>query len=161
MATFREIAHGSAAYTAACKLRDGVLRQPLGLKLDIVDFEQEKACRHFGLFEEGSHEEPASPAGESPKLVAVLMVTPREEVAPGTVQIRQLAVAPDRQGSGLGRQLMRATEAELARSGVRHIYLNAREPVIDFYTRLGYATVGPPHVEIGIPHQRMEKALVS
>ncbi|MEM1058123.1 MAG: GNAT family N-acetyltransferase [Verrucomicrobiota bacterium] len=146
MATFSEIAYGSADYATACTLRDDVLRRPLGLELSVVDLEQERQCRHFGFFTDG-------------ELVACLLVHPREEVGPGTVQIRQLAVEPALQGRGLGRRLMRETEEALAKDGVRRVYLNAREPVIHFYVRLGYVAVGPPHVEIGLAHQRMEKAL--
>jgi len=45
---------------------------------------------------------------------------------PGEAEIRALAVAPDAQGRGIGRALLRALVAEAARRGVRHLVLSTQ-----------------------------------
>jgi ribosomal protein S18 acetylase RimI-like enzyme len=56
-----------------------------------------------------------------------------------------LAVAPDRQGSGLGRLLMAEAEARLLALGCPKVNVQVRsgnEPVAAFYDRLGYTPDG-------------------
>lgn len=56
-----------------------------------------------------------------------------------------LAVAPDRQGSGLGRQLMREAEARLLELGCPKVNVQIRagnDVVTSFYDRLGYTPDG-------------------
>jgi ribosomal protein S18 acetylase RimI-like enzyme len=56
-----------------------------------------------------------------------------------------LAVAPDRQGSGLGRQLMAEVEARLLALGCPKVNVQVRsgnEAVAAFYDRLGYSPDG-------------------
>jgi len=60
-----------------------------------------------------------------------------------------LAVAPDLQGSGLGRATMAAAEARLGSAGVRKVRLMVRagnEAVVRFYESLGYADSGAAQV---------------
>lgn len=138
-----EVPFGSPLYRAVRELRDAVLRRPLGLPMP-EDFGPEDGFRHFALVD------------EKQQPVACAMAVPHE---PGHWQIRQMAVRPERQRTGLGRQLLVAVEAFLRESGATHLHLHARDHAIDFYARLGYAAVGDPFTEIGIPHQRMEKRL--
>ncbi|MEX0331250.1 MAG: GNAT family N-acetyltransferase [Puniceicoccaceae bacterium] len=138
-----EIAHGTELYTQELELRENLLRKPIGLEHSEAELEKEVGYRHFGLLREGH-------------LVACLMVVPHAE---GLAQIRQMAVREDMQGRGFGRFLMTAVEPILRASGVGRIFLNARDRAIAFYEKLGYAGVGEPFTEVGIPHLRMEKAL--
>jgi predicted GNAT family N-acyltransferase len=135
-----EIEFGSPLYREELILRDEILRKPLGLKLT-ERTEDEADCRHFGLVEAGH-------------LSACLIVVPR---GAGLVQIRQMAVRSDRQGCGLGRLLMKGAEAAIRAAGVQRIFLNARHTAVGFYEKLGYHPVGEGFIEVGIPHQRMEK----
>ena len=141
--TIREIAFGRTDYAAATALRDRVLRQPLGLKFSEVDLAKEPAYRHFGLFS-GS------------EILATVMLVPRED---GWWQVRQMAVAPAHQGTGLGRTLLLAAEKAAHRDGVTQLYLHARQHAIGFYARLGYVEAGERFTEVGIEHARMEKRL--
>ena len=70
-----------------------------------------------------------------------------------------MAIEPARQGTGLGTRLVRALEEELAARGFREVTLHARDTAVGFYARLGYHPVGPPYVEVGIPHQNMRREL--
>ncbi len=142
MTAFHEVQFGSPTYHAVRELRDAVLRRPPGLARR-ADFGPADGFRHFALLEGGA-------------VVACAMGVPRE---PGRWQIRQMAVLPPRQGKGLGRQLLTAAEAGLFAAGATHLYLFAREHAIGFYAGLGYIPVGERFEEIGLPHQRMEKAL--
>ena len=140
--TFREIRFGTEDYEAALRLREEVLRRPLGLALTEEDLAGEESQLHFGLFE---------PGGE---LVACAAVVP---VSPGEARIRQMAVSPDRQGRGLGQRLMEGMEKELRARGVRRCVLNARRSAVGFYEKLGYAIAGEEFVSLTVPHVRMTK----
>ena len=76
-----------------------------------------------------------------------------------TGRLFQMAVEPDRQGTGLGTRLVRTLEVELASRGFREVTLHARDSAVGFYARLGYVPVGPPYVEVGVPHQTMRRTL--
>jgi len=54
--------------------------------------------------------------------------------------VYHLAVAPDRQGEGLGRMLMERAEESLREAGIEkaHLFIYADNPAIDFYSRVGW-----------------------
>lgn len=127
----------------AVKLRRKVLRVPLGLDFTPEELEAENADLHVGLFERG-------------ELVGVLILTTLDETR---VKMRQVAIEPDRQGEGLGRILVQASETIARERGFERIVLSARANVVGFYESLGYEVVGEPYEEVTIPHRWMEKAL--
>jgi predicted GNAT family N-acyltransferase len=43
---------------------------------------------------------------------------------------------------------------------IKRIFLNARGTAIGFYAKLGYTGVGEEFTEVGIPHLRMDKAIL-
>lgn len=141
---FREIEFATADYQRTLALRQQVLRQPLGLELSAADLDGEAAQRHFGLFEQG-------------ELIACVVVKPT--ATPAHAKLRQMAVAERCRGSGSGRQLLQAVEAQLRRDGVRSLELSARKVAEGFYQKLGYQAVGPVYLELGIEHIKMEKSL--
>lgn len=75
-------------------------------------------------------------------------------------QIRYMATEEDCRGLGVGRVIIRKLE-ELARArGVERIVLNARDNVLGFYQRFGYAVTGPGPTLFGkVKHSKMEKRL--
>ena len=95
-------------------------------------------------------------AVEAGQVVGCVLFHPE---GPGTGRLFQMAVEPDRQGTGLGTRLVEALEEELVRRGFREVTLHARDTAVGFYARLGYSPVGPPYVEVGIPHQNMRRSL--
>lgn len=139
---FREIFRSTDASMQERVLRDTLLRQPLGLPMDAEALDWENGTRHFGLFDEAGH------------LAACVLASPLPD---GSVRLRQMAVSPERQSSGLGRHLMLEAEAELRRSGVKALSLHARDTAIGFYEKLGYSRIGDIYLELGIPHQLMGK----
>lgn len=75
---------------------------------------------------------------------------------PGAVayQLRGMATATDRQGSGLGTRLVRVGLDRLATEGVDLVWANARDTALDFYRRLDFTVHGEGFVErvTGLPH---------
>ena len=141
---FREIVYGSAEYRQACALRQRVLRAPIGLDLRDEDLTPEASQLHFGLFDGGG------------ALLGCAIAACQPD---GRVRIRQMAVAPARQGTGCGRRIMESIEQRLAQRGLTRIFLHARQAVSGFYERLGYVRTGPVFTEVGLPHVLMEKTL--
>ena len=141
---FRAIAVGTKEYALECRLRDEVLRKPLGLSLGDHDLADEKSQLHFGLFD---------PDGA---LVACVIAVP---LSPTEARIRQMAVSPAHQRKGLGRLVMVELEETLRARGFRRFVLNARTSAAGFYEKLGYAAVGDEFMEHTIRHVLMAKTV--
>lgn len=77
----------------------------------------------------------------------------------GRAKIERVAVLRERRTGGLGRQLMRAVEAEAARRALPDLRLHAQTAVLGFYAKLGWRAVGDEFDEAGIPHFAMERRL--
>ena len=141
---YREIAHASPEYQAALRLRDEMLRRPLGMRLADEDLSDETEFTHIvGKDGDGV-------------IVACMSLKP---LAEGVLKMQQVAVSVHRQGEGIGRELVEFAEGLAKRAGADLIVLHAREAVIGFYEKLGYKRVGERFTEIGVPHFKAEKRL--
>jgi predicted GNAT family N-acyltransferase len=77
---------------------------------------------------------------------------------PDEAQVRYMAVDEHARGRGYGGRILKALEAEARPRKARKIVLNARENVVQFYLRHGYAVTGQAETLFGvIHHSRMEK----
>lgn len=142
--TFHEVMLGTPEYQGAIRLREAILREPLGLVLSAEEMANEPKCRHFvGL------------AGT--EVVATLLLKPLDAE---TVKMRQVAVAPAWQRSGVGARLVQFGENAARENGFRKIVAHARETAVLFYQRLGYAVEGEVFIENTIPHRLVRKTLV-
>lgn len=139
-----EIKFGTPEYDEAVRLRYEVLRKPLGLEFTPEQLAAEFDQRHL-----------VAAAGNG-VILGYLNLTP---VDAGTVKMRQVAVAPQAQGQGVGTALVHRSEALAARLGFQQIVLHARETAVPFYLRLGYEQVGDRFEEVGIAHFKMKKQL--
>ena len=137
------IDHGSPEYLQMLKLRDAVLRKPLGLSFTPEDLEKEKENMLIGAFEED-------------RMLGCCMLV-REQ--PEIVRLRQMAVLNDLQGKGIGRALMNFAENLARDSGYKIIRMHARQNSVGFYEKVGYKIKGDQFIEITIPHFVMEKEL--
>lgn len=90
---------------------------------------------------------------------AVIGSVSLKPLGPHTLQLRQMAVAGDRQREGIGARLLAYAEDWARRSGYGVIILNARIGADGFYSRLGYRYEGEVFDENTIPHIRMTKRL--
>lgn len=139
----QELEFGSKQYRLACRLREAVLRWPLGLPLSDDDTSGEAEQLHFAMFAEQ-------------ELVACVTAVP---LSVSEAKLRQTAVAPDYQQQGVAREMMRQVEAILAARGYTSLSLHARKSAVGFYEKLGYEAVGREFVEVTIPHRKMIKTL--
>ena len=139
----KQIKHNTPEYERVVDLRRRVLREPLGLDFTPEQLADEAEDIHLAGFE-----------GETP--IACLILTP---VSAREFRMRQVAVAPERQGAGFGRSIVDYSEAVVRARGGRRITLHARETVVPFYLRAGYETVGETFEEVTLPHRKMHKWL--
>ena len=141
---FLETQYGSDDYGNSCDLRNEILRKPLGMNLFDEDLEKEKDFIHLI----GKNEEQ--------ELITYLQFNKIEE---DTLKMQQVVVAEHAQGKGIGRNLILFSEQFAIMSGFSSIILHARENVIGFYERLGYAREGERFLEVTIPHFKASKKL--
>ena len=135
--------HGSEAYRQMIKLRDDILRRPLGLHFTEEELEKEKHNLHIAAFEDDT-------------MLGCCMLV---EEDPQTVRLRQMAVINDLQGKGIGRALMQFAENLARDRGYKKITMHARKNATGFYEKMGYRKFGNEFEEITIPHYVMEKDL--
>ena len=137
------IDHGTPEYQQMLKLRDDILRKPLGLTFSEEELEREKDNLLIAAYEDD-------------QLLGCCMLV---EEDPRTVRLRQMAVLNDLQGKGIGRALMQFAENLARDHGYQTITMHARQNALGFYEKLGYKRKGAEFVEITIPHYIMEKDL--
>ncbi|GAB3316672.1 hypothetical protein GCM10027511_27090 [Hymenobacter humi] len=140
-----------AEWDAYYQLRYAVLRQPWQQPRgsERVPADDEPGTIHALLL--------ANEAAEPPVALAVGMLQP---TTANQGQVRFMAVAPEAAGTGLGRRIMAALEAQARAAGLTEIVLHSREAAVGFYQRLGYTVVEPSHTLFGvIPHFLMRKQL--
>jgi predicted GNAT family N-acyltransferase len=118
-------------------------------------------CEEQGVAWEGERDELDDQATH---LVAVdeggsVIATCRLILSGAECRLGRMAVAAERRGSGLGRELLTAAEAEAARLGARGMLLHAQTRAERFYARAGYAPEGDRFFEEGIEHIAMRKRL--
>ena len=125
------------------KLRDEMLRKPLGLTFSQQEIEREKDNMLIGAFE------------DEDMLGCCMLV----EEKPGIVRLRQMAVLNDLQGKGIGRALMNFAENLARDNGYKILSMHARKNAVGFYEKMGYKVSGDEFIEVTIPHYVMEKNL--
>ena len=137
------IDYGSPEYMQMVKLRDAILRKPLGLCFTQEDLEKEKDNMFIGAFEED-------------RMLGCCMLV---EEQPDIVRLRQMAVLNDLQGKGIVRALMNFAENLARDRGYKIVRMHARNNVVGFYEKVGYKVKGDQFIEVTIPHFVMEKEL--
>lgn len=137
------IDYGTAEYQQMIKLRDYVLRKPLGLCFTQEELEKEKENLLIGAYEDD-------------QMLGCCMLVEEE---PKTVRLRQMAVLNPLQGKGVGSALMQFAENLARDRGYKKITMHARKNAAGFYEKMGYKKIGDEFEEITIPHYRMEKML--
>ena len=137
------IDHGTAEYEQMIKLRDEILRKPLGLSFSREELDKEKNNLHIVAYEDE-------------KMLGCCMLL---EEDPQTVRLRQMAVRNDLQGKGVGKALMQFAENLARDRGYKRITMHARKHALGFYEKMGYKKIGDEFKEITIPHVVMEKEL--
>ena len=138
------IDHGSEDYKKMVDLRLEILRKPLGLTFAEADLNQEKDDILIGAFEEED-------------IMACCILTKLSE---DTCKLRQMAVLPKIQGTGLGAAMMNYAEQLAKDAGYKKMVMNARKTAKGFYEKLGYEIEGDEFVEVTLPHFYMQKNII-
>jgi len=137
------IDYGTPEYLQMLRLRDDILRKPLGLTFDEEELKHEKDNMLIGAFDDD-------------QMLGCCMLV---EENPTTVKLRQMAVPNDLQGKGIGRALMNFAENIARDRGYKIVSMHARKNAIGFYEKMGYVVSSPEFIEVTIPHHIMEKKL--
>lgn len=141
----RLVAYGSAEWHDTVRLRDAVLRTPLGLAFSKAELEQEASQRHLALY-------------ANTTLAGVVVLVP-PTIDSRIWKLRQMAVAPAFRGKGGGATLIAAAEREMRDQGAPEVMLHAREGAVPFYTGHGYLAEDRVFEEVTIAHRCMWKKL--
>ncbi len=134
---------GSDLYTQALRLREIILRKPLGLSVTGEELTDDAMRQHFCAVSYGA-------------VVGTVSLRPLDET---TLHLKQMAVAETRRRERVGARLLAHAEDWAASGGFRLMVLHARIGAEGFYLRLGYRKEGEPFDENTIPHVRMIKRL--
>jgi predicted GNAT family N-acyltransferase len=137
------IDHGTKEYQQMVKLRDDILRKPLGLTFDSEELEDEKKNLLIGAFEDDN------------MLGCCMLVEENSAI----VKLRQMAVLNALQGKGIGRALMQFAENLARDHGYKVLTMHARKNAVGFYEKMGYKVKGEEFQEVSIPHFEMQKEL--
>lgn len=143
--TVQQIEFATPEYDEMVRLRYDVLRKPLGREFTEAQLAEEYADALFGIYDAHNN------------LLGCLIMTEKNSE---TLKMRQVAVAENAQGKGIGGEMVRAVEHWSSHKNYKIIELHAREVAVNFYKNLGYTVVGAPFEEVGIPHSAMVKKLV-
>lgn len=143
MNTMRIIEYGSCDYQEMVKLRDRILRQPLGLTFSPEYLQQEINDVLIGCF-------------DNDRILGCCVLTPVDDT---TVQLRQMAVDDSLQGKGTGSRILAFAEEQARNNGFSELMMHARKVAAPFYNKNGYAVRGNEFEEVGIAHYEMFKRL--
>src|SRR5579864_7763536 len=125
--SIREIPFGSPLYERARRFREDVLRLPLGLVLSAQDVDGEDHQIHVAAL------------GPNNAVLGTVVLKP---ITPELVKLRQMAVAPTVQRTGMGKDLVRFAEHVARSKGFKSIEMHARISAKAFYEKLGYHALG-------------------
>ncbi|MBK7376216.1 MAG: GNAT family N-acetyltransferase [Ferruginibacter sp.] len=139
----KQIDHGSKEYQQMVKLRNDILRQPLGLSFNEEELAREKEDILIGAFDDD-------------EMLACCLLTKTDN---HSLRLRQMAVQNNLQGKGIGASMMNFAETIARDKGYKRLLMHARKTALGFYEKLGYRVVGDEFTEVTIPHYVMEKYL--
>lgn len=141
---FKEIAYKSPEWTTAVKLREKILREPLGSFFTDQELEEEK--NHFqiaGLIDN--------------TIIATAVLVPEGDV----MKMQRVVVAETLRGANIGSEMMVFCEKFALDRDFKLIYCHARDSAVKFYVKNGYEGIGDYFDEDGIPHLKMKKTVAN
>lgn len=142
MIQIKKIDFDSLGYWGLVRLREIVLRLPLGMRFSKNELKKEEFELIFGLY-------------INKKIVSCCQFIVENHIA----KLRQVATAFKSQGLGYGEKLNIHTEMWLKSNEIHTIYCHARKNAVDFYLKMGYEVVSEPFEEVGLPHVKMMKKI--
>ncbi|PKQ20141.1 MAG: hypothetical protein CVT66_06685 [Actinobacteria bacterium HGW-Actinobacteria-6] len=142
MIEYRWVTHDAPCMQEATDLRFEVLMAPFGVTRDDNWGDTDPHSHHLVAVEYGHVVGYARLIADS-----------------GAAQIRQVAVAFERQREGIGSALLEESVRKAHELGLDPVFLNSRVHAEEFYRRLGFTTVTAepfPYGRTGMLHVRME-----
>jgi len=140
--TFKEIEYGSADWKAAVRLREKILREPLGSKFTDQELDEEKSHIQIAGFLEK-------------EIVATAVLVPEADL----MKMQRVVVIENLRNKNIGSAMMKFCEALANNKGAKIMYCHARDSAVNFYSRNNYEKVGEYFDKDGIPHLKMIKKL--
>lgn len=140
--TFKEIAYNSPEWTTAVKLREKILREPLGSIFTAEELEEEKYHVQIAGFIEDT-------------IIATAVLVPEGDA----MKMQRVVVAEDLRGKNIGSEMMAICEKFAVDRKSKLLYCHARDSAVNFYIKNGYEGVGDYFDEDEIPHLKMSKRL--
>jgi predicted GNAT family N-acyltransferase len=137
------IDYGTEDYQKMVKMRDEILRKPLGQSFSDAELEEEKKNLLIGAFEDD-------------QMLGCCMIVENDAAK---AQLRQIAVLNNLQGKGIGRALVIFAENLARDHGYKTMCMDARKNTVHFFEKMGYKVTGDEFVKLTIPHLKMEKEL--
>lgn len=139
---FKIVAHASKDWEEAVKLREEILRKPLGSGFTQQELEEEKDhVQVVGWVEK--------------ELVATAVLIPEQR----SVKAQRVVVTDRLRNMNLGSELMGFCESYALNNGFDTVYCHARNTAVNFYLKNGYSAEGDYFDEDGIPHLKMRKTI--
>ncbi len=137
------IEFGSPEYRQMVKMREEILRKPLGLGFSDEELENERDNIFIGAFEDDL-------------MLGCCMIV---KLDASKVRLRQMAVLNTLQGKGIGRAIIQFAENIARDHGYRVMTMHARKNTIPFFEKMGYSVTSNEFIEITIPHVEMVKSI--
>ena len=140
--TFKEIAHKSPEWTDAVRLREKILREPLGSIFTDQELEEEKY--HFqivGFLDDA--------------IIATAVLVPEGD----EMKMQRVVVTENLRSLNIGSEMMNFCENFASNKNFTVMYCHARDSAVNFYMKNGYTGIGDYFDEDGIPHLKMRKKL--
>lgn len=139
---FKEIAYKSPEWNQAVRLREKILREPLGSSFTERELEEEKNHIQIAGF-------------LNDELIATAVLVPENNI----LKMQRVAVSEKFQGKGIGSNMMLFCEKLATARKFNVLYCHARDSAINFYMKNNYERCGDFFDEDGIPHLKMQKNL--
>jgi predicted GNAT family N-acyltransferase len=139
---FKVIVHGSPEYLEAVRLREDILRKPLGLTFLPEELLGEKDHIQIAGFLDGM-------------VISTAVLVPEG----GECKLQRVVVKQELQALGIGSKMMAFCEGYAKGQGFGSIYCHARDMAVSFYLKNRYVAEGDYFDEDTIPHLKMRKVL--
>jgi len=140
--TFQEITHRSAEWTSAVRLREIILREPLGSSFTDQELDEEKYHFQIAGFLDDA-------------LIATAVLVPEGD----EMKMQRVVVTENLRSLNIGSEMMAFCEKFASDKNFKVMYCHARDSAVNFYIKNGYTGMGDYFDEDGIPHLKMRKQL--
>ncbi|MBX7155845.1 MAG: GNAT family N-acetyltransferase [Candidatus Kapaibacterium sp.] len=139
---FRVIEYGSPEWETSVRLREEILRIPLGSTFSAEELAEEKNHIHIAGFIDDA-------------IIATVALVPEEDC----MKMQRVVVAVNLRNQNIGTEMMKFCEQYILGTSIKRIYCHARNTAVNFYRNNGYTQIGDYFDEDGIPHLMMQKEL--